>query len=116
MRLFVLATAWILVAGAPAKTYGGFYSGNDLLRVCEKERNTTCVGYILGVADTQNASVRNERRRVCIPERAEPRQLVDLVLAYLKEKPQERHWEAWTIVHNALVASFPCPSIIKQSS
>jgi hypothetical protein len=44
----------------------------------------------------------------CIPEGVAKRQIVDVVTKHLRERPQDRHLTAVSIVAEALAEAFPC--------
>jgi hypothetical protein len=46
--------------------------------------------------------------RVCIPSEATLAQVRDVVIRYLQEHPEERHYAASSLSLRALVLAFPC--------
>lgn len=117
-RDFTLALIAIALAGAPASLSAqdafGTDTGNELLVTCESTStasNAYCIGFIKGVLVTERGLARLPNAPFtapCIPEGVTMGQLKDIVVAYLKERPQERHWQGWSLVHNAANNAFPC--------
>jgi hypothetical protein len=70
-----------------------------------------CMGYIQGVTHTENGISLSitPMTKLCIPDDVTLSQLKDVLIAYLKDRPEERHWAAWSLVHNAINDAFPCP-------
>jgi hypothetical protein len=106
--------------------------GNDLLEACSMPDNLAaegyCIGYVVGaiegmklgavsvlafIAPEQSGVEHLDRMsnialNFCIPADASNRQLVEVVVKYLRENPETRHETARTLIHSALVESFPC--------
>jgi len=97
-----------------AQSQAGYYSGSDLLQRCESDSNAaynTCVGYIVGMVDYQEALVfwsNLDEPVFCEPMDAKSGQLVKVVTKYLNEHPENLHLSASGEVTNALVTAFPC--------
>jgi len=88
-------------------------TGNDLLKWCESTDDIDrafCLGYIIGVTDLDGAdgSMFPERRRSCVAEGANNGQVRDVVVKYLKDRPEERHILAAILIVKAMVQTFPC--------
>ncbi|SRR6266446_6244758 len=109
MRTTIALLAAFLLA---ASVRGDFYDGNKLkdgLEHFKKRANEIealdgmkAVGYVLGVHDVYRGSL------ACGPSTATAGQLVDIVLKYLETYPEERHYNAASLVRNALMMAFPC--------
>lgn len=63
----------------------------------------TCLGYVLGVADTLGAT-----GNACIPPDTMEDQTRDLVIKYLHDHPESRHLGAASQVGISLMTAFPC--------
>jgi hypothetical protein len=63
----------------------------------------TCLGYVLGVADTLGAT-----GNACIPPGITEDQTKDLVIKYLRDHPESRHLGAASQIGISLMATFPC--------
>lgn len=89
------------------------YSGNQLLRDCTAGEHTHshiyCLGYVTGLVEgaSVEAEFRNCKPLFDIPPEAEMGQLVDVVVKYLKEHPEQRDVRARVIALTALKAAFP---------
>jgi hypothetical protein len=99
---------WPACAFSQAQDSGSFVSGNDLYEKCNSESGTVshgiCGGYITGIAD-----LLNNAGKLCIPHQmVTVRQLLDIVVKYLREHPEERNISASLLVVLALHDSFPC--------
>jgi hypothetical protein len=90
-----------------------FMSGNDLFDACgSPQRALVCFGYIEGIADamqsTRNAGGSLAGVRACLPEDATLGQLKDIVINFLRDHPETRHFTALSITAYAFSAAFPC--------
>ena len=106
--LILLASAggFAIAMPASAQTYR---NGNDLLGDCSASRDV-CVSYVMGVVDAIVFQQRIVTRKkfLCIPGDTTSGRLADIVMDYLRERPENRRWSAALLVNNALVAAFPC--------
>ncbi|MRG54208.1 hypothetical protein GF108_01245 [Phyllobacterium sp. SYP-B3895] len=97
MRKFVLATV-IALSYLSGSAEAGFYDGNEVYARCtsaEANRETWCLGYVAGVADTYQTHLKvlsNGRR--CFPKGSTLGQLKDVFIRYLLDHPEDRHWDA----------------------
>lgn len=105
--------------------------GNELLETCDSSNQTMqgfCLGFIIGqvegvplgaalsfwqaVGDTTDTEATNRYienvLHYCVPDNAGNRQLIDVVVAHLRENPEERHNPARMQIWNAFRAAFPC--------
>ncbi len=108
--------------------------GNMLLRNCqivEKAEQSDadafflqwCFGYIQGVIDNDDTwyglmsydkNHTHDKGKYCLPEEPMPyTQLARIVVKYLKEHPENLHWNGSALVHNALIKAFPVCRVIK---
>jgi len=95
-----------------------FYSGNELLAMCEAylsetgsaAKGNTCFGYVAGIVDAHNTFVNlaDLEQSWCPPENLDGSQLVRVVTKYLQGNPQQLHLTASSLVVNALILAFPC--------
>lgn len=106
---------WITPARALSETTSGrvaYYTGNDLYELCQKDE-FTCTVYIQGVIDGQMSAVVGTSRTVayCIPHTGStPKQVKDVVLAFLTANPGNRHRMAGGLVASALANTWArCP-------
>ena len=83
----------------------GFFSGNDLYDNCTAQ-SVACPAYVAGMAD---ALVHDGT--VCLPQNnVSTKQLVDVVMAYLRAHPERRIYSAASIGDAAFTQAFPCVS------
>lgn len=108
----ILAAAALTVApppGPPPAPPGIFLSdvtGENLLRMCERDARAFCRGYVLGIADSLN-----RQSVICRPIGSSTSQIESLVVGYIRARPQRWHIQASFLAQEALEASFPCPVI-----
>jgi hypothetical protein len=89
-----------------------FVEGNEFHSWCSQKEDAPgamCFGYIVGVADGLEESVTTGgRRTICYPSTVSLGQIRDIVLKYMADNPDKRHYPASYTVQNALSAAFPC--------
>lgn len=95
------------------RAQGHFATGNTLLRECEGNRlnQPSCLAYMSGLADGLALLFELHPQssiRACVPDKVTVSQIRDVVLKYLREKPEDRHEAASTLGLLALVGAFPC--------
>lgn len=118
----VLAVSSISVA-QPARA--DFRDGNRLYADCTVREGAStyyqdkayCLAYIVGANDGIEsglvlAEVYTEiddlQRPYCLPDNVTAGQLTDVVVAYLRKNPAERHLAGSIVVFAALTQAFPC--------
>lgn len=83
------------------------YRLRDELR---KERgdwyHATAEGYVIGVYDSLDYFLGS---KFCAPEHVRKGEIVDVVLKYLNDHPEQLHKSRIDVTVDALKASFPCP-------
>lgn len=123
MRLILAAAIALSATVANA----GFYTGNDLYRMCQN-RDGTVFGYVAGWIDKQandalvildltrtvpnNPNVLFSKFRIegniCFPDGMILQQPRDIVCQFLEKHPERRQVEADFIVRSALGEAWPC--------
>jgi Rap1a immunity proteins len=106
-RLAIIATALLLSAGGAAAEN---QNGNELLTECTAQDTTLqmCIAYIRGARDMLDALQLAGSGQRCIPQLATLGQVKDVVVRYLRQHPEERHyWRATLII--AAVREAWCP-------
>jgi len=106
MKKIVLAVMFVLLISNPG--YSGFKDGNELYKNCSAEDNVQqalCLSYVIGCFDTLETI---ESKLVCITDGVIANQLGDVVTAYLKTHPEERHYSASSTAIVAMIEAFPC--------
>ena len=86
---------------------GAYMTGTNLYEVCRNEGSTSCLSYVIGVADLL---VWAENTKVCIPSYITARQLVLSFQKAAREMPQNLNLSAALLVRFGIVQSFPCPA------
>ena len=88
-----------------------YYDGNGLLEVCEGLVPQGATMYAIGIIDyAQIIAFQSEiASSICVPQDVTGGQVRDVVCNYLRGNPQNRHWDAAALAHNALSSAFPCP-------
>ncbi len=122
MNVRMIAACALLAASLPwgsAALAAEEVNGHDLLKQCERlgsglEQNYyagTCAGYIVGVIDSHNGVVSADlmpEPHFCVPSKVDRAQLVDQVVSYVEEHPEQHDFGAATLVWIALVQRYPC--------
>jgi hypothetical protein len=93
-----------------SKVIRSFMDGHELHRLCNSSvswENTRCSSYIVGVADVLVASGYHEMR-ACLPDNIDAAQARDVVVLWLDQRPQHRHYTAASLTAAALSEAFPC--------
>ena len=109
----VLVSAMIITSSAWANS-GAWLTGDELLSACSDKENDykqgLCVGYVLGAADgtTIWQLWKDLSSNICVPNRVEVGEMVDSVIAHLEDNPRELHFDASSVVLNALITTYPC--------
>ncbi len=98
---------------APLLANANLLDGVDLVSRCTSERAdyvNTCLGYLAGVADTDNAAPawRMQKSLFCIPQGVTVVQLRATLLDYLKRHSEELDFNAAMLVGNAFIESYQC--------
>ena len=118
MKLRLLA-AMIAACGAftspPTAKASGSQTGNSLWTYCQAPNGSPawslCVGYITGAADAFGAEEGIMKRSsfICEPPDTTVGQIVDVVKNDLRDRPQDRSFDAASLVWGALSRAWPCP-------
>jgi hypothetical protein len=94
-----------------------FFTGDDLLHHCNGSRDGervlvgedyyyaigVCVGSVMGVSDTLSMS-----GTICVAQDVSASQMGDIVIKYLRDHPERRHYGASDAVEAALKNAFLC--------
>lgn len=94
----------------------GFYSGNELYKVCKTERDDPdyfektyeCVGYIAGAVDAFNTTREANKLKSCIPGNVTISQLKNVTIDFLQANPVDRKNSASALVFTATRKAWPC--------
>jgi len=98
----------VLVVGMAGPAAANNQDGNQLLAKCQGDTTNRgfCFGYVEGVTDALDDPV--EGFRACTPAGVTAGQVQDVVIAWLKANPTQRHLAAHSLVALALSEAFPC--------
>jgi hypothetical protein len=119
VMLIVGITSFSRGQTTPTNVETNFASGNDLLNVCGNKtllaedtvsiavmksfENGACLGYLRGVADTAEIWKLTDLRGTT------GQQLKDVIVKYLNEHPESRHYSPAYLTLKAVSAAFPPP-------
>ena len=108
IRSLAIVTA-VLFASPAWPSSSSFLSGNKLFDSCAGvvRRPGHCTGYTTGIVDAL-ASGPIYGWEACVPEKVTAAQVRDIVVKYLQDNPQDRHYLAAGIAAKALSIAFPC--------
>jgi hypothetical protein len=105
MRLVALIAAAGLIGSTPV--FAALDSGKSLCDSCNDPNDTSkqsyCLGYVAGVSD-----VLAGMHIICIGPHVSVRQIVDVVVQYLRQHPGRRDMDADDLTATALALAFPC--------
>jgi hypothetical protein len=106
--LVLIATLWPVSAFSAAGDT--FFTGDMLHRYCNQS-SESCTNYIAGVVDALIAVGATQKTPlICLHDRTELGQAVDVIANYLRTHPEKRHGNAAGIAITALRHAFPCSS------
>lgn len=103
--------ALLMLLALPVES-SAFWTGNDILARCEGDvaDQRDCLGYVTGASDMLAAAqtVGGARPVMCQPDNVSRKQVVDIVVRYLQNNPNVRHFLGGSLVRIALMDAFPC--------
>ena len=111
MRYLALAALLLTLGTTPS--FANYMDGNELYEDCASANDAyvkqgICLGYLQGVVDTLDMVRETNGVAQCIPTGTRVRQVVDVVLAYLRAHPAERSMEAQVLVVAAIGGAWSC--------
>lgn len=92
--------------------------GNVLYRQCTSTgaiEQVACHQFIIGVVDGINIASETGLEPFTLPANVKGEQVKDVVLRYLREFPERRHWAGSVLVWNAMREAFPNPAYPARS-
>lgn len=106
-----LSLVLMLFMGSPARAGDAFYTGNKLFSRCNDDDITAiaCLGYVQAVFDTLSGGDVILGWKACPPENVTGKQIKDIVVRFLVNHPEKRHYAATGLAAHALSEAFPCP-------
>ena len=94
------------LVGFTAPALAEFHSGNNIYRdsvSSESFAKVYCIAYIVGSFD----QLKDSEEYKCVPKKnVSEGQIRDVVIAYLRNKPEARHFGAASLIHNAIYLAF----------
>lgn len=106
--------AYVFTIAAFLPSFAYAVDGNHLLEMCREGavgdgyfQGGYCIGYTASVADVLGQYLINGYS-ACIPSEATYGQISEVVLKYLNDNPQMRHYNAHGLAAIALSEAFPC--------
>jgi hypothetical protein len=110
LRRFFLLIGMFWPVTAFAAAGDTFFTADMLHRYCNQS-SESCTSYIAGVVDALIAlGAAQKAPLICLHERTDIGQAVDLISNYLRAHPEKRHVNAASIATIALKHAFPCGS------
>lgn len=105
----LIAAGLLLVGSWAGPSQASFLTGNKLQTVCGQSRDE-CTAYIMGALDMMSFSqmTSGSGKFLCMPDSVDSDQVTDVVLKYVRDNPEKRHWPAGAVVWAAAVSAFPC--------
>jgi hypothetical protein len=95
-----------------AQAAGDFFDGNQLYAYCtssvDYERGL-CLGYVEGVVEYMEAVRVNNDKPPCVPPGTDPKEVLDAVVHYLRDQPQDRSKAPIWSVSLAVITAWKCP-------
>jgi hypothetical protein len=113
MRKILIAAAMLTALSSPAAADADIDAvyGDAFYAECSQASNrTTCDGYIAGVVEGWNLAAFNhsELMRVCLPDDNTVDQAFDVVMDYIRDRPEHRHWARSALVLIAIKEHWTC--------
>lgn len=110
--------AGLAAIGWSAAASAGFYSGDELQRLCSVPRGAAdyvdksyeCIAYVTGAVDAYNATREADHLDSCIPAEVTIAQLRETTLDYLRDHPEAGQVSAAKAVFAATRQAWPCPA------
>ena len=121
-RVAIIATALVLSAGsATAEDFApegfvNFIDGNRLYKYCTSVSladQSVCQGYVQGASDMLNVLRASLIQKNCTNARVYSGQVHDVVVNFLRQRPELRHGSAGELIFLALTDAF-CPGKIPE--
>ena len=115
-RPFTILAALVALSTLPTPAMSGFVSGSDLLQSCTpapvdpvyRLKVAECRGYVVGISDTFDCTTNALGFKWNSSTGSSQRDLVDVVVVWLKAHPNHLHYQANGLVAAALSEAYPC--------
>jgi hypothetical protein len=106
-------------AAKAQKTSDIINRGDDFLAVCQYDNNhppDVCLAYVAGVVGTLALNWADTGQRICVPDSATARTTLDLVLQYIKDRPEKRDQKTIFLVAQATIQKYVCEAPKQHSA
>jgi hypothetical protein len=103
MRL-LFVFPFVFAASVSAQASVIFQTGNEFLRECEPTPTAFCLGVAAGYSDMLAVN-----GQICKQHSVTVAQVKDVIVKFLREHPENRHYSAASLAGVALTDAFPCP-------
>ena len=116
MKRALIVGVFIVATSHGAYAVQMFENGNQLLQSCTQTdtfSQALCMGYVEGIADEVALVQSFNKSPSCIPPGVVVKQLVDVVVKSLRQKPETRNSEAALLATAAFAEAWPCSDIKK---
>jgi hypothetical protein len=121
-QILFLFTIFLFILPPTIASGSHFSNGNDLLEACiqssefsesDKKINEfnagSCWGYIRATNDMYEVMAQNAERKICVSPQIGRKQIIRVVVKYLKEHPERLLNVASLLIYEAFQKAFPCP-------
>ena len=109
----MVRTAALAIALISCPAFAAGTDGNVLYRQCTATsaiEQVACHQFIIGVVDGINLASETGLEPFTLPTNVKGEQVKDVVLRYLRDFPERRHWSGAVLVWNAMRGAFPNPN------
>jgi hypothetical protein len=105
----MIGLAMMLAAATSSLSYK---TGEDLWRECNGPGAPICLGYLTGAVDSivMMDVYYRAPHHFCVSQ-VPASQIMEVVVAYLKAHPEQRRFNASSIVWTAMGEAYPCPKV-----
>jgi hypothetical protein len=91
-------------------------SGNGFLSACDSSDTSgnplqkgLCLGYVSGVTDGISLAEKlTHKPSSCLPATVTNGQVLDIVVTFVRDHPELRHWQTRWLIQRSLLEAFPC--------
>jgi hypothetical protein len=107
MKTLIIAATLLLACNA-AQADSSYITGNDFLQLNTSIELSIIYGFAYGQSTLSN--VAKVKALYCAPNNVTINQDLLITLQYMKQHPEEMHYEISTLIALALMNTFPCPT------
>jgi Rap1a immunity proteins len=116
LKSLLLVVLSVVVLPALARAQTAFYGAGDMVEKCKSDASgpvSACAGFLMGVVDTMD-SIESQFGKsspllpVCAPTNVKARELADVFVKYVQDKPIREHLSAASVAVGAFQDAYPC--------